>query len=189
MHGLTRIHDTRNILIRQVSGFAAHLPDIPSPTRKRQNLWKFNEEMSVFFLGSSENESECGTNKLRESLCGSWMICLFHASIHSPITSNPEKTFTPYIYNASNKRPKGPHIVHLSTMCQLFWQISQGRNFCLLIGLKNTHLVEDVEILLPVKFRWIPFSGFREEVENVPANQRPGRPSYFSDLPEKTQTW
>ena len=66
-----------------------------------------------------------------------------------------------------------------------FWQISQGRNFCLLIGLKNTHLVEDVEILLPVKFRWIPFSGFREEVENVPANQRPGQPSYFSDRPEK----
>ena len=32
---------------------------------------------------------------------------------------------------------------------------------------KNTNLVEDVEILHPVKFRWIPFSGFREEVENV----------------------
>ena len=51
-----------------------------------------------------------------------------------------------------------------------FWQISQGGNFCLLIGLKNTNLVEDVEILLPVKFRWIPFSSFRE-VENVSANQ------------------
>ena len=35
-------------------------------------------------------------------------------------------------------------------------------------------------ILLPVKFRWIPFSGFRGEVENVLANQRPGRPSFFS---------
>ena len=53
------------------------------------------------------------------------------------------------------------------------------------IGPKNTNLVEDVEILLPVKFRWIPFSGFREEVENVSANQRPGRPSCFSDRPEK----
>ena len=67
-----------------------------------------------------------------------------------------------------------------------FWQISQGGNFCLLIGLKNTNLVEDVEILLPVKFRWIPFSGFREEVENVPANQRPGRPSCFSIGPKNT---
>ena len=50
---------------------------------------------------------------------------------------------------------------------------------------KNTNLVEGVEILLPVKFRWIPLSGFREEVENVSANQRPGRPSCFSDRPEK----
>ena len=50
---------------------------------------------------------------------------------------------------------------------------------------KNTNLVEDVEILLPIKFRWIPFSGFRGEVENVSANQRPGRPSCFSDRPEK----
>ena len=43
-----------------------------------------------------------------------------------------------------NKRPKGPHIVHLSTICH---------HFCLLIGPENTKLVEDVEILLPVKFR------------------------------------
>ena len=50
---------------------------------------------------------------------------------------------------------------------------------------KNTNCVEDVEILLPDKFRWIPFSGFREEVENVSANQRPGRPFSFSDRPEK----
>ena len=53
------------------------------------------------------------------------------------------------------------------------------------IGPKNTKLVEDIEILLPVKFRWIPFSGFRGEVENVSTNQRPGRPSCFSDRPKK----
>ena len=61
----------------------------------------------------------------------------------------------------------------------------QGGHLVFPIGLKNTNLVEDVEILLPVKFRWIPFSGFRGEVENVSANQRPGRPSCFSDRPEK----
>ena len=49
---------------------------------------------------------------------------------------------------------------------------------------KNTILVEDIEILHPVKFRQIPFSGFRE-VENVSANQRPGCPSCFSDQLEK----
>ena len=46
-------------------------------------------------------------------------------------------------------------------------------------------LVEDVEILLPVKFRWMLFRGFREEVKNVSAYQRSGPPSWFSDWPEK----
>ena len=50
---------------------------------------------------------------------------------------------------------------------------------------KNTNLVEDNEILLPVKFRWIPFSSLREEVENVSANQRPWWPFCFSDRPPK----
>ena len=62
----------------------------------------------------------------------------------------------------------------------------QGGHIVFLIGPKNTNLVEDVEILLPVKFRWILFSGFRGEVENVSANQSPGRPScFFFDWPEK----
>ena len=65
----------------------------------------------------------------------------------------------------------------------------QGGHLIFSIGPKNTNLVEGVEILLPIKFCWIPFSGFRGEVENVSANQRPGRPPYFSDRPEKTQTW
>ena len=37
----------------------------------------------------------------------------------------------------------------------------------------------------PVKFCWILHSGFRGEVEDVPANQRPGRLSCFSDRHEK----
>ena len=61
----------------------------------------------------------------------------------------------------------------------------QGGHLVFPIGPKNTNFVEDVEILLPVKFRWIPFSGFRGEVEKVSAYQRPGRPSCFSDRPEK----
>ena len=61
----------------------------------------------------------------------------------------------------------------------------QGGHLVFPISPKNTNLVEDVKILLPVKFRWILFSGFRGEVENVSANQRSGRPSCFSDRPEK----
>ena len=66
-----------------------------------------------------------------------------------------------------------------------FWRIGQGSHLVFPIGRKNTNLVEDVEIFLPVKFRCRPFSGFRGEVENVSANQRPGWPSCFSNRPEK----
>ena len=61
-----------------------------------------------------------------------------------------------------------------------------GGHFLFPIGPTHTNLIEDVEILLPIKFRLIPFSGFGGEVENVSANQRPVRPSCFSDRPENT---
>ena len=48
-----------------------------------------------------------------------------------------------------------------------FWRIGQGSQFCLLIGQNNTNMVEDVEIMLPVKFHWILFSSFRGEVKNI----------------------
>ena len=44
---------------------------------------------------------------------------------------------------------------------------------------KNTNVVEDIDILISVKFRWIPISRFREEIENVSTNQWPGRLSWF----------
>ena len=62
----------------------------------------------------------------------------------------------------------------------------QGGHLIFPISLKNKNLVEDVKILLSVKFRWIPLSGFRGEVENVSANQRPGRPSCFRIVPKNT---
>ena len=48
----------------------------------------------------------------------------------------------------------------------------QGGHLVFPIGPKNTNLVEDVEIYIPVKFRQIPFSGFRGEVENVKSKRR-----------------
>ena len=56
--------------------------------------------------------------------------------------------------------------------------------YCIQIGMKNTILVEDVEILLPFNFRWIPFSGFKGDLENVSADQRLGQPSCFSNRPK-----
>ena len=61
----------------------------------------------------------------------------------------------------------------------------QGGYLVFLISPKNASLVEDVEILLPVKFCWILFSGFRGKVANVSANHRPGWPFCFSDPSEK----
>ena len=67
-----------------------------------------------------------------------------------------------------------------------FLRIGQDDNFVFPIVLKNTNLVEEVEILLSVKFRCILLSGFRGEDENVSANQRLGRQSCFSNqLKEK----
>ena len=69
-----------------------------------------------------------------------------------------------------------------SKICILFWICYMA---ILFFSLKNTNFVEDIEILLLVKFRLILFRGFRGDVENVSANQRPGWPSYFSNRPEK----
>ena len=73
-----------------------------------------------------------------------------------------------------------------SKMSQQIW--GQGSHLVFPISPKNTNLVEHIEILLPVKFLRIPFSGFRGEVKNVSANQRQGRPSWFSNRPEKKNT-
>ena len=50
----------------------------------------------------------------------------------------------------------------------------QGGNLGFPFGPKNTNILKGVEIFLPFKFHWIPFGGFREEVENVSVNQRSG---------------
>ena len=52
---------------------------------------------------------------------------------------------------------------------------------CGRISPKNTTTIEDIEDLSPVKFRRIPFSGCRGEVENVSINQMPGWLSLFTE--------
>ena len=84
----------------------------------------------------------------------------------------------------------------------------QGGHLVYLISPPPLNLVEDVEILLSVKFTefrsavseenlkiclsvkfpWVPFSGFKGKVENVSANQRPWRPFCFFRSAQKTQT-
>ena len=62
---------------------------------------------------------------------------------------------------------------------------SQGGHLDFLIAQKNINWVEDVEILLLIKFCWIVFRGVIGQVENVSANQRPERHSCFPNRPEK----
>ena len=57
--------------------------------------------------------------------------------------------------------------------------INRGCHLGIWICLLITHLVEDIEILLHIKFRWILFSGCRGKVENVSAYQWLGQPSWF----------
>ena len=99
---------------------------------------------------------------------------------------DPQKSMTPEIALATYKQEahKAPYRTRKYNV-PTFWQIGKGGNFYSFIGLKNTNLVEDIEILLPVKFRWNPSSGFRGEVENVWANQMQGQPSCFSNRSEK----
>ena len=54
---------------------------------------------------------------------------------------------------------------------------------------KNADLVKDFEILFPVKFRRILFSGFREEVENVLSQSEARAAILFFLSAQKTQTW
>ena len=93
--------------------------------------------------------------------------------------------FTYQQYKNITRGPKG-HISCTWVHCATFLRNWLGRQFLLTDRPeKYVELVEDVEILLPVKTRWILFGGFRGEVENVSTNQRPGRPSCFSDRHEK----
>ena len=73
--------------------------------------------------------------------------------------SNSQLLSSAYIFNSQNWIS-----TRILRVCSM--------NFEPWTGPKNINLVEDAEIFLPVMFRWILFIGFREEVENVSANQR-----------------
>ena len=53
-------------------------------------------------------------------------------------------------------------------MCHLFWGIGQGRHFCLQIGLNNTNMVVDVEILLLVKVAYTSGPIFEKIMKRYP---------------------
>ena len=140
---------------------------------------------------------------------GRWELAFCQVSLNSVqqfqrksrkcLCQSEDRTAILFFWSAEKKRKPGRGCWDLAS-CQVCWILFSGfrgkvenlsanhrpgQPFCFPIHLKNTNLVENVEILLPIKFCRIPFSGFRGEVENVSANQRPGRSFCFSDWPEK----
>ena len=63
--------------------------------------------------------------------------------------------------------------------------IGQGGHFVFAIHLKNTNLVEGVEILLPIKFRRIPFTVSEEKSKCLSQSEARAAILFFPDLPEK----
>ena len=85
----------------------------------------------------------------------------------------------------ANKRPKGPHIVHLSTMCHHFEETARVANFYLLIGPKKFKLGRGRWGLASCQVSLNSVKQFRGEVENFSTNRRQGQPSCFSNQPQK----
>ena len=63
--------------------------------------------------------------------------------------------------------------------------LGQGGHFVFPINLKNTKSVEGVEILLPIKFRRIPFSGFRRSRKCLSQSEARAAILFIPDWPEK----
>ena len=112
------------------------------------------------------------------------LIFLVSNVFQKKIWTNTEKVCHKTI---QNKRPTGPHIMHLSTMCHLFGESTRAtilffrssEKYKLGRGSWDTCTASCQVSLNSVQ----PFQ--RRSRKNVSANQRPGRPSYFSDWPEK----
>ena len=84
--------------------------------------------------------------------------------------------------------PKG-HISCIWVQFATFLIDQLGQQFLFTHRPENTNLVEDVEILLPVKFLCIPFSGFRGEVNKMTQPIRGHSGHLFLRFAWKTQTW
>ena len=87
-----------------------------------------------------------------------------------------------------NKRPKGPHIVHLSTMCHLFNRSARAAIFVYSSLWKTqTRYRMFRSSFLSCFFEFLTVISEKKS-KNVSANEKPGRHSIFLST-WKTQTW
>ena len=81
---------------------------------------------------------------------------------HNTVYGNTVKKYrniSLYVFSVS-WHPYSPALTN-----KRYWPRCRLLFFVFLIGPKNTNLVENVEIMLPVKFCWIPFSGSEEKLK------------------------
>ena len=89
--------------------------------------------------------------------------------------------------NPENKGPKGPHIVHLSTMSH-FLTIDQGGHLVSSIGPKNINLVEDIEnASFQVSLNSV--QRFQNSSQKCLSQSEAGTAILFLRSVRKTQTW
>ena len=85
----------------------------------------------------------------------------------------------------NNKRPPKGHISCTWVQCATFWQISQGGHLVFPIGSENTHLVEDVGILLSISFIEFRSAVSEEKSEMFQPIRGQGGHLVFPNRPEK----
>ena len=88
-----------------------------------------------------------------------------------------------------NKRPKGPHIVHLSTMCHLMNRLARAAILFFPIGMKNTNLVEDVEDLASCQISSDCVQQFQRRCRKGLSQSEARTAILFFRSARKTQTW
>ena len=88
-----------------------------------------------------------------------------------------------------NKRPKGPYIVHLSTMWRLFGGIGQGGHFFLLIGPKNKKLGRGRWDLVSCRVSLNSVQRFQRRIRECLGKSEARAVILFFRSAQNTQTW
>ena len=184
--------------------------DLPSCQASSNSVQQFQRrsrkclslsEAAILFFRSAQTNDKLGRGCLDLASCQVWLnsVQRFQRWSRKCLSQSEARTAILFFRSARKTQTwqRTLRSCFLSSFIEFRYAVSEekskmsqpirglGSHLVFPIGQKNTILVEDIEILLPVKYGWIPFSSFRGEVENVSSNQRPGQPSCFSDRPKK----
>ena len=92
-------------------------------------------------------------------------------------------------HNFVNKRPKGPHIVHLSTMCHLFGGLARAAILFFRSAQKNSNLVEGRWDLASCQVSLNSIQRFQRRSRKCLSQSEARVAILFFQSARKTQTW